>query len=1075
MGMRAGQVWIIAGCLLSSLAAAVPHLPLRFVANAGQWPAAVRMVGRSGDLTVVLQSTGVRIGRGPAAIEMQWDAVAPPPQISGRLRLASEDNEIFGADPNRWRTHLPVFAEALVRGIAPGADLLFYAHARHDLHSDPSSLPDRLEFDLRLQAGTAPESLRFRFPAAQVHLRRNGRLVLESSGLRLEFGPPSASQPGSGRSHPVTCRYQTEGAYTIRFACAHRDPGRPLVIDPVVTGSRYLGGAASDAITAAAVDAAGNLYVAGSTASSSLGGSSSFSGLNDAFVVKLDPTGSHVLFTTHLGGSSEDDATGIALAPDGTMFLTGATQSWNFPVTPGVFQPTLCGNYDAFVAHLSADGSQLLYSTYLGGTNVDWANAIAVDSTGSAVIAGYTLSADYPVQQAEQAKFAGGARDAFVTRLSPDGKTLTASTWLGGSGDDAAFGVAVDANHHIVVAGSTTSSDFPVTPGALQKPAPANGCQSAPCAAGFLTEFAADGATVGWSSILGGSGSTVLYGVVLGSQGDVWAAGASTASDLPFPASGLQPHASAVVCGSVFCHHGIIARWQPDGSSLSAGTYLAGHGDDYLTAVALAANAQAVMVAGQTTSPDFPVTANAPQARLAGTESAVMALLDLSLQHLWFGSYWGGSVNDQAMTIATNAAGQTVVAGFTHSLDLPVTVAGSDAQYQGSGDGFLWIVPMTPVLAISPASLSFASQRVGTASVPQSVTLANQGLAPLQLASVKTQGDYSATSGCEAILPPNENCTLQVVFQPAARGARPGSITLADDAGGSPQTIALTGTGIAPIAQVSPPQLVFAAQNVGSSSPPQTVTVSNTGDAPMAIASIAASGDFSTRTNCTGSVAPNGTCTIQVAFAPTAPGSRTGVLTVSDDADGSPHTVALQGSGVDFTISIDPGSQAVTPGKQATYTVTLTPAGGFQQTVNLSCSGVPATVNCAFQTAAESLDGVHPVSDTVTLTTTTASWQVPPASAEPGGWLLPAGLSLLGLLLVWRRWAAAPHGRKWALTVLTAGWLCLAGCGGGGGGGGRGGGSGPAHPGTPVGSYSITITAAAGTLQHAVTLTLQVQ
>lgn len=1079
MGTRIGRGLVLAGWLLGSLVGAVPRMPLRFVKNAGQWPAAIQMVGRSEGLTVVLRSSGMSIGSGTAAIEMQWETGAHSPQIEGRHRLAGEDNEFFGADSRHWRTHLPAFAEALVRGIGPGVDLLFYAHP--GMLPAASSLPERLEFDLRLRAGTAPESLRLRFPAAQVHLERGGRLVLDAAGLRLQFGQPRAYQSASGRVLPVSCRYRMDDTHTIHFACRHRDPMRPLVIDPtvsesIVTGSRYLGGVASDTISTTAVDAAGNLYVAGTTASSNFTGGGEFSGLNDAFVVKLDPGGSNIVFTTYLGGSDEDDATGIALASDGTVFLSGATRSGNFPVTPGVFQPTLCGNYDAFVTHLSADGSHLLYSTYLGGTNVDWANAIAVDASGSAIVAGYTLSTDYPVQQALQRKYAGGARDAFMTRLSPDGKTLTASTWLGGSGDDVAFAVAVDATHHIVVAGSTTSPDFPVTPGAMQGSLPKGGCQGAPCAAGFLTELTADGAVVAWSSVLAGSGSTALYGVAMDASGNVWSAGATTAGDLPFPASALRPHATVVACGVTLCHHGFVARWQPDGSSLAAGTYLAGSGDDFLTAITLTANAQELLVAGQTTSPDFPATTNAPQTRMAGTESAVAALLDPLLQHLWFSSYWGGTASDQAMAVALNGAGDALVAGRATSPDLPVTVPGAAAQYQGSGDGFLWMFQAVPTLTIAPASVSFANQRVGTASAPQPIVLTNGGLAPLQFTGVQTQGDYTATSGCGTVLPPTQSCSFQVVFQPTVRGARPGLLTLTDSVSGSPQTIPLTGTGVAPVAQVNPPQLDFTSQNVGSSSPPQTVSVGNAGDAPMAIASISVSGDFSIKTDCTASVAPNGKCTVQVVFSPTAPGARTGALAVTDDADGNPHTVALQGTGVDFTLTVDPGSQAVMPGKQTQYTLTLTPQGGFQQTVALACSGAPATVTCTLPAATEPLDGVHPITETVTVATTAASWQLP--RAAPGNRNLPlAGLSLLALLLGWAgRWIAAQRRTGWAIAVLTAGWLCLAGCGGGGGGGGiGGGGSGPAHPGTPAGSYSLLVTASAGSLQHTATITLQVQ
>src|SRR5256884_401020 len=263
-----------------------------------------------------------------------------------------------------------------------------------------------------------------------------------------------------------------------------------------------------------------------------------------------------------------------------------------------------------------------------------------------------------------------------------------------------------------------------------------------------------------------------------------------------------------------------------------------------------------------------------------------------------------------------------------------------------------------PVASLSPTSLTFASQSVGTASAAPTVTLSNTGTATLTISSIVASGDFAETDNCGGSLASGGHGSISVTFTPTASGARTGSSSVTDSASGSPQTVGLTGTGAAPTttASLSPTSLTFASQTVGTTSAAQTVTLSNTGTATLAISTILASGDFAQTNNCGGSLAVGGNCAINVTFSPTASGTRTGSLRATDNTSGSPQTVSLTGAGssiaADFSLSVAPTSGTITAGQSATFTLNVTPSGGFNQAVNLTCGGAPQAATCPISPAA---------------------------------------------------------------------------------------------------------------------------
>jgi hypothetical protein len=387
--------------------------------------------------------------------------------------------------------------------------------------------------------------------------------------------------------------------------------------------------------------------------------------------------------------------------------------------------------------------------------------------------------------------------------------------------------------------------------------------------------------------------------------------------------------------------------------------------------------------------------------------------------------------------------------------------------------------------SLSPSSLTFGDQAVNTTSPAQKVTLTNNGTGPLTISSIGITGadptDFSQTNNCPASLAAGASCQISVTFTPTALGARSASLAVTDNAPGSPQSIPLSGTGAQPVVQFNPTSVTFNPQTVGGTTSPQVVTLTNEGGSTLTIASIGITGsdasDFADTSACGSTVAAGASCQIKVTFTPTASGNRSAALSVSDNAPGSPQTVALSGTGQDFALSTSgPASATVSPGQTATYTVVVTPSGGFNQTVDLTCSGAPAQSMCTVSSSV-TLDGVNPSTVTVSVVTNaraigmTQRVHIPPISGAFGLWLGLCGILGFCMLAVPRRGGGGrrlQRVRGLVLICVLATGLAMPACGGGGGSSGGG---------TQAGTYTLTVTgtSSATKLTHKTSLTLVVQ
>ena len=414
-------------------------------------------------------------------------------------------------------------------------------------------------------------------------------------------------------------------------------------------------------------------------------------------------------------------------------------------------------------------------------------------------------------------------------------------------------------------------------------------------------------------------------------------------------------------------------------------------------------------------------------------------------------------------------------------LDLATANAGADNV------SVLLQLPPAPVAGVSPSSLTFSNQNLGTKSATQPVTLSNTGDAALTIANIATSTNFGQINNCAGSVAASGSCTINVTFSPTATGQLTGMLTITDNASNSPQTVTLTGTGTEPAVSLSSSSLTFSAQIVTNSSSAQTITLTNTGNASLTISSITASGDFSQTNTCGTTVSTGANCTISVTFKPTAAGTRTGSVSISDNASDSPQSVALSGTGQDFTLAASSGSSTsatVPPGQPAAYTLSVAGEGGFNQSVSFTCTGAPSEATCTVSPSPVT-PGSSATNITVSVTTTAPSTSVPrsrplPPAPPPSAGL--RGLLMLALVLTATAWALGrrnqPGVSRWKSTMVALAWgllltLALAGCGGG------GGSANVTHdPGTPAGAYTLTVTGSAGSgsaaLSHSMTLTLTV-
>ncbi len=708
------------GASTAQLRAAYGQIPLSFEPNQGQTDAQVRFLSRGSGYGLFLASTeavlsltkpvaadtgtaGAAANAEDAVLRMQLVGANADPQVTGMEELPGKSNYFIGSDPAQWRTNISTYDKVAYHAVYPGIDLVYYGNQR------------QLEYDFVVAPGADAGAIRLDFQGAEsLALDGQGNLVLHTDGGDvIEHAPVLYQESGGGRQ-TVAGSYVLEGADRVGFTVAGYDHSRPLVIDPVLSYSTYLGGNRDDGGTSIAVDRDGYAYVTGTTTSTNFPTTpgalrtTNPDGDPNAFVTKLSQDGSHLVYSTYLGGAGiyyeNTGGFGIAVDTAGNAYITGATRSVNFPTTANVFQPRIGGCWDAFVTKLSPSGS-LAYSTYLGGPGGDHGQAIAVDTADNAYVTGWTQpvqpgdcgssGSNFPTTPGAFQRSNHGDTDAeaFVAKVNPDGSRLIYSTYLGGSDNDYGNGIAVDAGGNAYVTGGTRSTNFPTTSRAFQRASGGN-------FDAFVTKVNPDGSALVYSTYLGGSASDGSQAIAVDANDFAYVTGGTYSDNFPTTPGAFQ----TTYAGQA---NAFVTKLSQDGSYLVYSTYLGGSASTAGNGIAVDTTGNAY-VTGITNSPDnrFPVTPGAPQMNPGGGSDAFVTMLNSFGSGLIYSTYLGGSGGDAGAAIAVDAAGNAYITGGTSSTDFPTTPGAFQRTYGGgSGDAFVAkISAATTHLNLSPSA-----------------------------------------------------------------------------------------------------------------------------------------------------------------------------------------------------------------------------------------------------------------------------------------------------------------------------------------------------------------------------------
>lgn len=655
-------------------------LPLSFEANQGQTDPQVKFLARGPGYSLFLtpsesvmkltRHSGQNDETISVALRLQLVGSNLAAPVSGVDKLSGRANYFIGNDRTQWHAEVPTYAKVELCDVYRGVDLVYYGH------------DGQLEYDFIVAPGADPSTIRLTVDGAEkIQVNAAGDLVLAAAGRDVSWHKPVCYQEIAGVRTSIAGRYVLRGNNEVRFAVGAYDRDQPLVIDPSLVYATFIkpttfvgGDGLQNHGLAIKVDAAGNAYVAGVTESASFpvtGGAfrTARPGNYDAFVAKLNPAGSALVFATYLGGDGNEiqnlESCGITFDKDFNVYVVGATGSTNFPTTVGAYSTALQGSDDAFVTKLNPSGSALIYSTYLGGTGLDYGWGIAVDTNSNAYVCGES-NGGFPTTPGAFIP-SGVSLPAFVAKLTADGTGLVYSTLLSSNDTTKAHSIAVDVDGNAYVTGyfgdSSGLEGFVTTPGAFQTSH--SGSSDA-----FLLKLNSDGTGLIYSTLLGGVGNEDGRAVAIDTAGNAYVAGITTSTNFPT----LNPVQSTFQSTPTPTDDGFVAKLNTNGTALVYSTYLGGHaGDDaYAIAVDTAGNA---WVTGGTGSTNFPVTVDALQNSL-GTALGAAFVTELDPTGALTYSSFFRSTNANSFTtgyaIATDTNNNVYVTG-TSSLGIPTT------------------------------------------------------------------------------------------------------------------------------------------------------------------------------------------------------------------------------------------------------------------------------------------------------------------------------------------------------------------------------------------------------------------
>lgn len=568
------------------------QIPLSFIANAGQTDPNVKFQVKGAGHSIYFTPNEITFtafqqpnepgnqATNSATVRSSLANSNPNPTISGLDKLPGVANFILGEDSSQWHTDVPTFNGVVYQNVYQGIDRVF------------KGTEGQLKSEFLVAPFADPSQIRMNYSGVNdIRLRDDGALILETPLGELIDNAPIVYQDINGQRVNVPAAYNLLGNNQVNFSLGDFDRTQPLVIDPVLAYSTYLGGSASDGANRIAVDSTGAAYIIGTTVNNFTTTPGAFqttpAGNADFLVTKINPQGTALVYSTYIGGTGNEYGFGIAVDSQGNAYLTGQVDP-GYPTTAGSFQPTAT-TYNAAATKLNAAGNSLVYSTFLGGTGTALGTSIAVDSSNNAYVTGPTGNGFPTTDIASQFNYGGGI-DAFITKVDPAGSDLVYSTYFGGSNRDEGQGIAVDNNGNAYVSGITYSTNLPLTN-------PVQTTNGGGQYDAFISKFTPNGARI-YSTYLGGTGNDQGTSIAADSSGNAYIVGTTSSTNFP-TVSPIQ------LLNAGGANDAFVSKLSAAGNSLIYSTYLGGSGDDKGDRITVDSAGNAY-VTGNTTSTNFP-------------------------------------------------------------------------------------------------------------------------------------------------------------------------------------------------------------------------------------------------------------------------------------------------------------------------------------------------------------------------------------------------------------------------------------------------------------------------------------
>ena len=579
----------------------------------------------------------------------------------GREELLHKSNFLFGNDSLKWGHNVRNYQKVMYENIYDRIDLVYYI------------TEEGLKYDLIVHPGGDPNEICFSYDGVdEIYLDGHGKLHVEYPSGELIEETPYSYQMNDKKMDEVSSYYKiTNNEVTIKVG--EYDTTKNLIIDPLIY-STFIGGSNTDIAEDITLDLENNIYVIGKTNSSDFTTTSgifddSYNGNEDVdiFVLKLSSDGSELLFSTFIGGDDDDFPYGISLDSENNIYVSGWTFSSNFPTTPGCFDETYNENGDAFVFKLDQNGTNLNYSTFIGGNSTDSDSRIVLDADNNAYVAGITNSSDFPTtENSYNQSYSGGIKygDVFVLKLNPNGTELVYSTYVGGSDDEWWGGsLTIDSLNNTYITGSTASEDFPTTSGCYDDSYNGGNTDA------IVFKLNSNGSDLLYSTYIGGDSWDRGWRIVLDKDENACITGWTYSEDFPTTPGcyndSLGGSSDIIVC-----------KLNKEGSDLIYSTLLEGNSSEGLSQIAIDSENNVYISSHifRGSNQDFPTTPGCYDDSFNGNVDVVVCKLNSNGSDLLYSTYIGGNGSDYAHAITLVSKDVVYITGMTGSPNFPTTL-----------------------------------------------------------------------------------------------------------------------------------------------------------------------------------------------------------------------------------------------------------------------------------------------------------------------------------------------------------------------------------------------------------------